>query len=220
MLRVNNLVGFGAGVDPVFQVVDSGTDSGTTIDVTGVNFGKPHANRIIAIGVSFGAGGGASLSYGTDQINGGAVTTHASTIANPAGGNAIGAAIFSASVATGGTGSFRVSLSRSGFIEYTVYRIITTSGSVTDTGSANGNTTDTLTLNLNCAAGDAVIVAGRFWDDGTVTPTGLDTTVINDGRDYHGFALGVAAATPRTVSLGSSVATGEAAGVSASFIIS
>lgn len=205
----------------LFEVVDSGTDSGTTIDVTGVKFGKPHADRIIAIGVSFGAGGDSALTYGTDLINGGATTTHVSTVVSSTpGSNRVGAAIFSAGVTTGVTGSFRVTLSRSGFIEYVVYRIITASGSVTDTGSDSGLTTDTMGLNLNCAAGDAVIAAGRFWDDGTVTPTGLDTTVINDGRDYHGYALQVAAATPRTVSLGSSVATGEAAGVSASFIIS
>lgn len=222
--RVTHLYGFGAGGTSVFSVVDQGEASGDTITVSNVNFGSPDPNRWIIVVVTARAGGSSTFTYSaaSDQINGSNATTYASTNTDSSGDEECAAGLFAANVTSGGTGSFRVVLSRSAGIDYVVFRLITASG-----GSTTGTNSDedapnhnNLQLSVNTVVGDVVVAGGTFQvSSGTRSATGI-TEVRNDGRELFGYHIATTAETPRTVTISNTVATDEACGVAASFNVS
>lgn len=225
-LRVTNLVGFGAGrSSDLFSLVATGSGSGSDNTVSDVEFGLPHTNRYIIVVVAARALGSTTFSYDSsaDQINGGTATTHTTAVTGSNGNNAI-AACFSAAVPTGETGSIRFKFSRSAPWDYAVYRLVTSSFSVTDTASDvdgnNGVLNDGADLDLNANAGDALVAGAAVHGDSTWSVTGVANEAFSDERAWLGYERVASAGTPRTVDIDPSEDDAELVGVAVTFNIS
>ena len=213
---------FGGGVPPAvaaLSAITTSTDTGTatTYAPTGVSLGAADWTRqvICAIMSRTSSGTSAGAGIASASIGGVAATVH---IADSSNANGCSAAIISAYVPQGATGTISVTFNGAQIWFYcAVYRAVTLlSAAAFHTASANGATPQALSLNTPA---NGIAIACSSWTDSATAVTTAGVTEDGDAafdsdRIGYGSVSGLGAQTGRAISFDVTADTGAAVAAS------